>query len=459
MARSTGMNRTSPSLQESSGRRSGFAVWFIVVLLAISPIPLGGTPPLSWAVWGCLVGLVAGFFAITRFFGQKAPVLDDGLAKASAMLFAVMCLYLVVQVLPFGDFAVTMRDGTVLSYKTISMAPGDTIMMLVRMLTFAMLFFLTSEVARRPKSRNLLANAIVIVVTAHAFYGLIALFQLDDTLLGMPKWKYQGVATGTFLNRNTFATYLGIGAVVAAVLAARSVIGRRDDRVRLHFGTSALLYLVALGIMMMTIVLTNSRAGLAVAFIGLGVVAISAIAYSARALWPVLIAGLVALVLFVVMFLNLGEALWLRFEGTSGSLFFRMDIYRQALDLIALRPWMGFGGGAFEQSFLLVHTDTLANQLTWDKAHNTYLELWSGLGFVIGSIPIVLVFGLFVVLVLRIARKEGSWSAQTSAAAAIALAAVHSIFDFSLEIQSVAFLFVVVCALGFSGSRLSQRGS
>ncbi len=453
MARSTGMNRT-----EGSGRRAGLAAWFIVILLAVSPIPLGGTPPLSWAVWGCLVGLVAGFFAIKRFSGPKAPVLDDGLAKASGVLFVAMCVYLVVQVLPLGDFPVTMRDGTVLSYKTISMAPGDTVMMLVRMLTFAMLFFLTSEVARRSKARDLLANAIVIIVTAHAFYGLIALFQLDDTVLGMPKWKYHGVATGTFLNRNTFATYLGIGAVVAAALAARSAIGRRDDRVRLHFGTSALLYLVALGIMVTAIVLTNSRAGLAVACIGLGVVAFSTVAYNARALWPVLTAGLLAFALFGVMFLNLGEQLWLRFESTSDSLFFRMDIYRQTFELVALRPWMGFGGGAFEQSFLIVHTDTLPNQLTWDKAHNTYLELWSGLGLAVGSIPILLVFGLFVVLVLRIARKEGSWSAQTSAAAAIALAAVHAIFDFSLEIQSVAFLFVVVCALGFSGSRLSQRG-
>jgi len=119
---------------------------------------------------------------------------------------------------------------------------------------------------------------------------------------------------------------------------------------------------------------------------------------------------------------------------------------------------MGFGGGAFEQSFLIVHTDTLANQLTWDKAHNTYLELWSGLGLVVGSIPIVLVFGLFILLIVRIARKQGSWGAQTAAAASIALVAVHAIFDFSIEIEAVTFLFVVVCAIGFSAGRISQRG-
>jgi hypothetical protein len=43
---------------------------------------------------------------------------------------------------------------------------------------------------------------------------------------------------------------------------------------------------------------------------------------------------------------------------------------------------------------------------------------------------------------------RGSWSGQTVALAAITVCGVHSLLDFSLEIEAVAFTFVALLAAG-----------
>src|SRR5690606_23091385 len=99
-------------------------------------------------------------------------------------------------------------------------------------------------------------------------------------------------------------------------------------------------------------------------------------------------------------------------------------------------PWLGFGGGTFEQAFPIVHQTNLSPQLTWDKAHNTYLTLWAELGLVVGSIPIALVALLAAQTLLGLLKRHGGWSARAATLGAILIADVHSMLDFSLEIQA-----------------------
>ena len=47
---------------------------------------------------------------------------------------------------------------------------------------------------------------LLLVIIACGVYALISL-QSGDTILGLPKWAYLGSATGTFVNRNSFATW------------------------------------------------------------------------------------------------------------------------------------------------------------------------------------------------------------------------------------------------------------
>ena len=126
--------------------------WFLIVFLAISPIPLGSTPPLAWTIWCLLLGLVTLVYCVNRILNATAAPLSVPGAPLAWGLFGALCLYLVAQALPLGlligQFQITVADGTSVLFDTISVAPGDTWLMLFRMISFALLFFLVLQAAR-----------------------------------------------------------------------------------------------------------------------------------------------------------------------------------------------------------------------------------------------------------------------------------------------------------------------
>ena len=58
----------------------------------------------------------------------------------------------------------------------------------------------------------------------------------------------------------------------------------------------------------------------------------------------------------------------------------RLAVYEQTLDLIAARPMSGYGGGTYEDAFRAVKSDPISPDVTFDAAHNLYLELAAELG-------------------------------------------------------------------------------
>jgi O-antigen ligase len=454
------MSAASRFSSSGSDRYRGY-VWLILAILALAPIPLGSTPPLAWTVWGIVVGVAAVVAAVKGILTQQGTSQLSWPLVSGQLGLAVVCTYLVLQVLPvsglFGTFGLSVSDGTILNMQTISVSPGDTILMLVRMQTFGILLTLSTWAARSDRSRGLLLDGIVIIITLHALYGLLALFQFGDTTLGTEKTKYIGVATGTFLNRNTFATMLAIGVAIAATCAMRSIVRPTRDGVHLTYDVKTILYIVAAILMITTVVTTQSRAGLAVTVVGIAVVVIATVATNISALRPVLFATPILLIVLAVMFLQLGEDVWLRYETVDRAFDFRFELHREVLRLIAERPFLGFGGGSFELAFTTVHKSNLSNELTWNEAHNTYLELWADLGVIVGSIPILLVACLFILLIVRLAQGKGSWAGQTAALATIAIVGIHSLFDFSLEIEAVALLFATICGVGVAATNAHRK--
>jgi O-antigen ligase len=116
------------------------------------------------------------------------------------------------------------------------------------------------------------------------------------------------------------------------------------------------------------------------------------------------------------------------------------------LELIAQRPWTGFGGGSFEIVFPTVHAPPVGTDRLWDKAHNSYLTLWSELGVIAGSlIPLLLaVIGCKLSAALR--RNRRLWLPAATGLGCLVAVATHALVDFSMEIQAVAFWLVAILA-------------
>lgn len=114
--------------------------------------------------------------------------------------------------------------------------------------------------------------------------------------------------------------------------------------------------------------------------------------------------------------------------------------------MIALRPWLGYGGGAFELAYPLFHRLLVSADLVRDKAHSTYLGLWAELGIIAGSVPLIPVACIRIDALDLYLKRRGDWRAPAAAFCVVLVAALHSLVDFSLEME--VFLFLALLTLG-----------
>lgn len=437
--------------------------WVMMMVVLMAPLPLGSNRALAWSLWACVIGLAGMAYTVAMWQRGESFRFTFGAVRIPAILMSTTGLWLVVQLLPLGGIWPALTtiplDGASIVAAQISIAPEMTALMLARQASFAVLFFLMLQVCVNDRRRTLMLNLLLAGVVAYGLYGEISL-QTGDTILGIPKWAYNGVATGPFVNRNSFATFLAFGAIIAAghvggLMVRQSERHPDDGRVqgnasRIALNGLAYLFLVAI------ILATQSRMGLFAALTGTGVVMLMTVTVLRR--WSrliyvvpgLLIVGLVAGLLF-------GGGLFDRVESLGGIEDARAGLFAQIIELIGMRPWTGFGGGSFELAYPLVHELPVDLSSVWDKAHNSYLALWSELGLFFGTLP-VLALGIIAFRLVRgILRSQGSFTAQVVALGVLTVGAVHSLADFSLEIEANTFLFVTLIASGLA--TISSRNS
>lgn len=439
-----GVVRSSPDRSRESTTRSNDLVgWSLTAVVAASPIPFASNRPFFWGLWAAVVGAIGLWYSLRVASGSVQLRISFRALGPVCILFTVVALFMVAQLLPIGrlvPIGFQNQFGDLVEGRTLSIAPGDTAMALLRWLTYGCVFFLMSQVGLREQRTRGLLLAFVGLVTAEALYALAALTQLGDTILFFEKTDYRGFATGTFVNRNSLATHLGLGIVTATALLVR------DDSASGGIRGPANRPFVLLGLFTMVVALiaTQSRMGLIAVLAGAGV---TLFLCRSRATGGWKIAGVLA---GVVIALGLyGAGVGERFLGAERAAGIRIELYRQVAAMIWERPLLGYGAGSFGQAFPLFHEPALRVDLLWDYSHSTYLALWSGLGVIVGTIPLLIV----AFVCYRIFRSNSAGRKARSAESAAALGAtiavgLHSTVDFSLEMPAVALLYTALLALG-----------
>lgn len=418
----------------------GLAV-FLTAIVVLSPLPFGSNRPQFWALGAAAVGLLGSVYFLSNALKQKphrVPLRD---VAAMASLLALLCTFLVVQLLPLGG---TLPVAGTPSAPTLSLDPGQTWLMVLQILSYGLFYFLLMQVSAKRDRARLVLHIVFAAVVAYAVLALLSLTQWGDTILGLEKWAYPGSATGTFVNRNSFATFLAMGSAagMALLMAVPAIHDRPASRI-----IDAGAIIAGLLIIGATLFATSSRMGAASAAGGAVVVFLlgsSKLGGGIR-LW---ITGLLAVAIGAALLLpSFGGGLLERIVAPGGG-DGRLEVYSQVWQAILQRPMTGYGGGSFEWAFAIFAQPPLNLDLTWDKAHSTYLQLWFELGLIFGSIPIVLLVlaGWRSLTTLR--RSEGNWVLGLAGIGALTVAAIHSLVDFSLEIQANAFLLLALLAVG-----------
>ena len=247
--------------------------WFIVAVVVVSPIPLGSNPPIFWAISGCLIGLVTFAYFGYAAIGHGSLRVPLHRLALPGLLWGLLLGWLLVQMLPLGDWfgpiAFVSKAGDVIAARYLSLAPGSSWLMAIRMCSYGLVFFLASQAGANEGRAKRLLTAIFWAIVLHAAFGLFQLTQLNDTLLGFDKKYYVGVATGTFVNRNSYATYLAMGLALGAALLARLVLSKRErNLLPSEVAVSVLSIAGGMLIIMISLMASQSRMGFLAAVIG-----------------------------------------------------------------------------------------------------------------------------------------------------------------------------------------------
>lgn len=452
-----------------SRMHDGLAV-LVGVIVPLTALPLASNRATWWLLWTALLAGIALVYVLRFGFADAAyrpRILNYKAITGCALILPVWAL---LQILPVAGFLpaglVGMAPGLDgLAGPAVSVQPQVAIAGILRFLGYMVLAALVLEVASRRDRVLRMAQVIYAGVCLQAIWAVVALKLLGDFSPWGPKLAYLGSATGTFINRNSLATFLGLGLVLGLGILAEGmqrdkIRATRRDSVWGRLGYGDLMVLVGMAFLFIALIYTQSRLGLAASLVGaaltLTLVRWNSGVATGRVVVETGAVAVAAIVAVAVVAAGQGVAERLLFLGNETVN--RLTIYQQTLTMLEVRPWTGFGMDAFGAAFEAFRGPPLLQPVTYDLAHNSYLMLWTEFGLVFGSAPMLTLVAVAVILWRRM-RAEGGFSGMAAAGiGALALGAVHSLGDFSLEIPANVYLLTAMLGLGL-GMQSHRRGT
>jgi len=134
----------------------------------------------------------------------------------------------------------------------------------------------------------------------------------------------------------------------------------------------------------------------------------------------------------------------------------RMAVYIITMRSILAAPLIGYGYGTFADVFPMFRDQSVSSWGQWQLAHNTYLEVLQGLGLLFGSMLVASVALLVLRCVKGATRRQVNETLPCVAASVAFLLGVHSLVDFSLQIQAIAITFMALLGAGVAQSDSSR---
>ncbi len=437
--------------------------WLFVGGLGWVPFWNGSNELIAWGINAILFPGLAAVYEVSLLIRGKTHPIGVKIIALPAGLFAGVALWTYFQTLSWTHSAIAhpiwAMAADALGRQTegsISVDPDLTNLALLRLITAAAVFWTALQLSRNGIRATLLVKSLAAIGCAYAAYGLIALSVpvvrlpwLEDVVKG-------GVVSSTLINRNSYATYAGLGLMAIAGLTIRlygyQVMERATRRLAISAAIEAAggrgTALLGAGFLIsVALVLTGSRGGVSAAGLGLFVLAVLASKRKKRRgmLGVAIVLGSLCVVALLFVF---GDPLVDNFRERGISDTNRVSVFLLTMRSILDIPLLGHGYGTFADVFPIYRDRSVSVYGTWEQAHDTYLEIFQGLGLMFGSVLLMSV----ILLVLRCLRgamrgRENATAPRVAAAAAV-LVGVHALVDFSLQIQAVTLTFAAILGAG-----------
>lgn len=457
---------------ETVSRR--FSSGLFGVLLAILfwlPLPSGSKP--QWAV-GLLVALVAllgiawllGWLfrrvEVTRAF-QQAKVFHLGFLLVLGWVWLQQCplpadwvSWLSPRSWLIQAAAYEALGQPLPSFLTLSSDPFSTRVSAFLTLAYYLLFCLCLLLVDEARRLRQLAWLLVSVGIFQAVFGSLSTLSGLEVLLFEPKTSYLGVATGTYVNRNSFAGCLemtlavGMGLLIAQLNEERSSgFGEWLRNALKTLMSSKVILRAALAVMVIGLVLSRSRMGNTAFFSSLmlvGFIYIICRKKLSRGVVILFVSLLVVDLAIVSQWFGL-EKVVERIEQTSMDKETRPSVSGVTLSAIQDYALVGSGVGTFYTTLPGYHDGSWKG--FYDLAHNDFLQFALEFGlfaFCLLAI-LVLVSVWHSVQAMRLRRCRLMVGMGFSSLMGILAIMIHSSVDFNLQIPANSGYFVCLMAL------------
>lgn len=443
--------------------------WFFLAIVVLAPLPYGSAHLWSYSLLSILTGIALLLWAAAAALRADVYAIHASRYRVPAAMLGLVLLWLFVQASPlapvdlhhplWADIRTVLTDRTVSG--AIALNPDAVPDTLARMGSYGVIFWLGMQFGRSSERAHLIFWAIAVTGLLYAAYGIWAYVSGSGMILFSEKWAYQLSLTSTFVNRNHYAVFAGIGLITSFGLAIRYL--KRDasgafDSSRRFLNSMENLSMsvfVLTGICVIigsALLLTKSRGGVIFTAIGLIVlIMLLQAGGTLRKRTSIALAGGL-LLLGIATFAVSGGGLSDRLAGQ----FFNSDrhlIHSVALRAIADAPVTGHGAGSFPALFHLYRDAGFpAISPAFASAHSVYLEFAAEAGIVAAA----LYFGAIMLIVIRcfagtLQRRRHQVYPAVGAATAL-LVAFHSYFDFGPQIPGVSVTFAAILGVAFAQS-------
>jgi Lipid A core - O-antigen ligase and related enzymes len=466
------MNKTTAETVSAPARADQpYLFWSLLTVVVLSPLPLGSVDGWSWGLLTCLVAILMLLWAGAVLTGRQTPSVGLHSVWPVALLYAATIAWAWLQTRAFMPAGLNhplweLTNGA-LGWSlpgSISVDAYATTSAIARLLAYGGIFWLALQYGRRSSRARTALVVLSYAGMAYALYGLVIYLLGFDVILIFRKTAYLSDLTSTFVNRNSYATFAGLGLICATGLitvaitkaaSTNSSLAVSALRVFEEIAEKGWPLVVCWLILLLALVFTHSRAGFFSTILGL--VAFLIAAGMTRAVdrrLAIGLSGACAVVLALFLLLN-GHNMLVRLLQTSVSEEDRPLVYERVIEAIGDSSLMGTGYGTFAEVFRFYRTPDI--QGTFTKAHSVYLENALELGLPAALSLFAVVLGLGITCFIGIRRRRRDAVYPCVGLAATVLVAVHSIVDFSLQIPAVAatyaFLMGITCAQCWSSRR------
>lgn len=443
---------------------------FFLLIIVLFPISMGGVYPWSWAVFGLSICACLGIWAGRALSGKTAVFAPPSGTYYISVPFFLAILWAAFQTLPFAPaqwrhplWRTSLEFFNEPIVGSISLNPAESGMGILRLLIYGGVFWLALQLCRNPKRALAALQALAFSGAVFALYGLVVWFSGNEYVLWFKKTAYGKDLTSVLINRNSYATFAGLGLVCMSALllqqikhmlsngaSAREKIERFVEKMVGRFGVLLFLWISTFS----ALLLTHSRAGilstivaLLVLFLALGISRYYPRRYIALILAPLAAVG--------VLFISLsGGNTWERIGAADKDFPARLQLYDHTWNAIMDAPLLGTGLETFESVFLLYRPEELPGNYT--MAHNSYLENMLELGIPAAFLLFSSVIGMAVLSIMGIATRRRNVIFPAVGVSVTVLIGLHSLLDFSMQIPAIAVTYFAIMGLACAQSWSSR---